>query len=97
MAATLSAEEEQVGLDSLFLCLHVFLSVLHRGKSVPIAALPGGISGPVHCVCATEASWRCQRCAMDLLRNGPESRAEMLYRFLALEATALVAPPPVPL
>lgn len=41
--------------------------------------------GPVRCVCAPKRVWRCQ-CAMDLLRNGPKSGAEMLYRFLALGA-----------
>lgn len=46
---------------------------------------PGGIS----VVCAPKRVWRCQ-CAMNLLRNGPKSRAEMLYRFLALGAMLLL-------
>lgn len=101
MAATLSAEEEQVGLDTYFvLGFFVLACVLfprsRRGwekNMSDIAAAPGGIR-----VARTEAIRR-WRCAMDLLRNGPrEPRAEMLDRFLALVATlALVAPPPVPL
>lgn len=100
MAATLSAEEEQVGLDTYFvlvLCspvrsFHVHIEVekhvRHRGSTWRHSRR----------VARTEAIRR-WRCAMDLLRNGPrEPRAEMLDRFLALVAMlALVAPPPVPL
>ena len=99
MAATLSADEEQVGPVELFgfvfflLASSFFFSVSHRlrNASSPPSAPPGGTLA----LCVLRVAHRRRaaavcgvRCAVDPLRN--ESGAETLYRFLALYCSGCI-------
>lgn len=88
MAATLSAEEEQVGLESLRVYASSYFSTLCSPKRLSLGST-WWYFGPVHGVCAPQRASERAATAAAAVRNGgfvakrSERRAEILYRFLA--------------